>query len=690
MPSQQPYESWPRTAFAKISEYLEFLAEENDLPALPSANGRNGENIGDFEIFHNGEMDLRLFILVLLLSRAISKMQRDIFRAKAVTCIRTDLPLDDCFKALTILAPRGKRVKSGRYGMKDTSDSIYLCEIDCTTSTERKSEELKSLFARREPIILVLDQTGEPERLLPQCSYDVIELQPIPGEIVGIALAFEYPGLDQNALGEALHQLTEDNDLTGLSFDDLVMAFRAESALDAAKLINALLQDLDADVPIQKTASADEIAEAVVPLDEIVGLGSAKTAAQDIVLALEAYREGRLDWQDVPRGLLLVGDPGTGKTELARAMSQTAGLSFEAASYSEWQRGNHLGSFLKAMSDSFENAQAKAPCIIFIDELDGFQQALDGRNSSYDQKATKGLLEQLDGIRGREGIVVIAAANRLGAIPVSIRRAGRFDDVVNIPLPSLADLAVITRQHLRPSERDIDVETCAVHAVGKTGADCAAAIRKGRAAARRSNRPLRTEDITQALIGELMSCPEDVRFRMAVHECGHAFAANAFPELTVEYVCAYPQSAQCNVSGQLPIHTTETLHRDRIIWAAGRVAETLVCGSPSSGAGGDHRSDLGRIMFSAANEIGAYGLGQNGPLWLGASYSDNLFKVVARNHQREIAELVSRAETAAQRLLEPMVPQIVTAAEELMKSGVLAGDRLTNLLSNDKSSAPHF
>ncbi|WP_353536216.1 hypothetical protein [Cognatishimia sp. WU-CL00825] len=95
-------------------------------------------------------------------------------------------------------------------------------------------------------------------------------------------------------------------------------------------------------------------------------------------------------------------------------------------------------------------------------------------------------------------------------------------------------------------------------------------------------------------------------------------------------------------------------------------------------------------MFSAVNEIGAYGLGQNGPIWLGASYLDNLFKVVARNHQLEVAELVSRAETAAQQLLEPLVPQIVTAAEELMKSGVLAGDRLTNLLSNDKLPAPHF
>ncbi|GAA6210143.1 hypothetical protein NBRC116601_34360 [Cognatishimia sp. WU-CL00825] len=149
---------------------------------------------------------------------------------------------------------------------------------------------------------MILDQTGEPESLLPQCSYDVIELQPIPSEIVGIALAFEYPGLDQNAVGEALHQLPEDNDLTRLSFDDLILAFRAESALDAANLINALLQEMDVDAPIQKTASADEIAEAVVPLDEIVGLGSAKTAAQDIIVALEAYLEGRLDWQDVPRG----------------------------------------------------------------------------------------------------------------------------------------------------------------------------------------------------------------------------------------------------------------------------------------------------------------------------------------------------------------------------------------------------
>ncbi|GAA6210144.1 hypothetical protein NBRC116601_34370 [Cognatishimia sp. WU-CL00825] len=144
MPNQQPNENWPRTAFAKISEYLEFLAEENDMPALSSANGRNGENIGDFEIFHNGEIDSRLFIL--LLSRAISAKPRDIFRDKAVTCIRTDLPLDDFFKALAILAQRGKGIKSCRYDMRDSSDSIYLRQIDCTRvqSARVRSSNLSS------------------------------------------------------------------------------------------------------------------------------------------------------------------------------------------------------------------------------------------------------------------------------------------------------------------------------------------------------------------------------------------------------------------------------------------------------------------------------------------------------------------------------------------------------------------
>ncbi|MBP0483624.1 hypothetical protein [Sagittula salina] len=256
---------------------------------------------------------------------------------------------------------------------------------------------------------------------------------------------------------------------------------------------------------------------------------------------------------------------------------------------------------------------------------------------------------------------------------------------MTIPLPSRTDLAVIFRQHLQPGESEIDVEACAVRAMGRTGADCAAIIRKGRATARRKRRRLITQDILDELAGRLHAMPTDVLLRMAIHECGHALVGHSYPELAVEYLRLAEDGGECRINGQTMVHTSATLHRDRTVLLAGRMAEILVLGAPSSGAGGDSDSDLAKAVMLAANEVGAYGLGQNGALWLGSSNSEALMREIMNGNLPEVTELLTAAEAEARYRLQPRLFKMAEMARAVLETGVLTGGRLLDLLSRDQT-----
>lgn len=172
---------------------------------------------------------------------------------------------------------------------------------------------------------------------------------------------------------------------------------------------------------------------------------------------------------------------------------------------------------------------------------------------------------------------------------------------------------------------------------------------------------------------------------MAVHECGHALVGHSYPELTVEYLRLSEDGGECRISGQTMIHTAATLHRDRAVKLAGRMAEILVLGEPSSGAGGEIDSDLAQAVMLAANEVGAYGLGQNGALWLGTSNSEALMREVISGNLPEVAELIAAAETEARCRLQPQLFQIAEMARAVLETGVLTGDRLSELLFQEQT-----
>lgn len=601
----------------------------------------------------------------------------DIFGRKAITVVRSHLQLRDLAKVVPIAAPADRYFESGAPWENEPGKRVHLRLLDNVRGQSAMMYEFSLMLSTGEPIVYLTDTSQRFEDQLPLCPRKTLTVGPVDHEIISLVLGFEFGGE-----AEAEHPVPAGTDFTHVTQFDLVCVCHAEDRQGAIQFLMDLPQTGHPDDDYQEDEDdvVPDIPGAVADLDDLAGYGEAKVAAQDLLDALSAYQSGELEWSDVPRGLLLIGPPGKGKTELGRAMSRTVGISFVASSYSEWQSHGHLGDFMKSMKRTFDEAKRARPTVLFLDELDAFHQS-EGKHSSYDLKATKGLLEQLDGIRGREGVIVVGAANEFDKIPPALRRSGRFDTIATIPLPSRQDLAVIVGQHLRSVDDDIDVEACAVQAMGRTGADCAAAIRKGRATARRNRRKLITTDILDALAGRLHNMPPEVLLRMAIHECGHALVGHSYPELTVEYLRLSEDGGECRTAGQNMVHTSATLHRDRTVLLAGRMAEILVLGEPSSGAGGASDSDLAKVLRSAANEVGAYGLGQNGPLCLGPSNSEVLIREVIQGNLPEVSALIAAAEKEARCRLQPQLFKMAEMVRAVLETGVLTGERLSQLLS---------
>ncbi|MBY5477110.1 AAA family ATPase [Rhizobium leguminosarum] len=382
----------------------------------------------------------------------------------------------------------------------------------------------------------------------------------------------------------------------------------------------AILEKMAQEEPSAPGQTKDPEALSDIRLEHMEGYGEAKEWGLELARDLADWRAGTITWEDVDKGVLLSGPPGTGKTLFARAVAASCHVKLIATSYAKWQAKGYLNDFLKAMQKSFKDARDAAPAILFIDEIDAFGSRDDaqGNNASYDIKAINGLLEQLDGVEGREGVIVVAACNNPKMVDAAILRAGRLDRHVEISLPDQHAREAIFRMHLHEGLGAEDHRGFAAATEGLSGAEIQKIVRDARRLARRRREPITSADVMLHL-PFMADIPPNILKASAVHEIGHAVVGVALGMdlVRVSIVGRIRVDSSLQSLGQARfrrgawIRRTKEHYLDLIAMTmAGMAAEEVFLGAHDDGVAGNEGSDLFEATKTAIALERSYGMGE--------------------------------------------------------------------------------
>lgn len=357
-------------------------------------------------------------------------------------------------------------------------------------------------------------------------------------------------------------------------------------------------------------------------LDDLHGLGEAAVWGRELAKDLDDYRAGRLPWADVDRGVLVSGPTGTGKTTFAQALARTCRVPIHIHSLARWQAAGYLNDLLKAMRRAFRDAILDAPSILFVDEIDAFgdRETLEGKNEQYTREVINAFLECLDGVDGREGVVVVGATNLPEKIDKAILRPGRLGKQVKIPLPDIDARIGILRHHLRGDCVSANLGDIASRLEGASGAAIEQVVRDARRKARSERRPMAFTDLLQGLPVRIVQT-EEAFHETCIHEAGHAMVGYLLAELSgsrlVEsHVCrevGLDGSGGRTIMRKIPgrnLGRAAYLAQITIL-LAGLAAEEFVLGHYADGGGGSDDSDLRQATLIAATMESSLGLGDS-------------------------------------------------------------------------------
>ncbi|NEK40624.1 AAA family ATPase [Rhizobium leguminosarum] len=429
-------------------------------------------------------------------------------------------------------------------------------------------------------------------------------------------------------------------------------------------------------------------------LDVSKGFGEASTWALELKKDLQDWRDGKLAWSDVDKGCLFYGPPGTGKTRFASALAAECEMHLEATSISKWQssKDGHLGDMLKAMYRSFASAKENAPCLLFLDEFDsiGDRTKFDSRHADYNVQVVNALLECLDGVEGREGVVVVGACNHPNRIDPALIRSGRLEKHVYFPLPNAEARAEILAFHLPSLADHASLKEIAARLPGTSGADLERLSRDARRIARREYRPVTIDDLRRK-IEPLPVLNEGYQLHIAIHEAGHALIAHALRVGRVERVEVF-DNAQ-NFATDIDAHGITAVEHPRLpfrtkgemmnlvaMHLAGAAAEEVFYGDRSTMASGSSQSDFAMATELAVEMITKYGFGTS-PYYLpgsvNTSSSSELWQ--DRRLRAEVDNILRTEYARARDMLNGMQQTLVKFAGELAKHKRLQGDQLEKL-----------
>ncbi|MBI5598950.1 MAG: ATP-dependent metallopeptidase FtsH/Yme1/Tma family protein [Deltaproteobacteria bacterium] len=449
-----------------------------------------------------------------------------------------------------------------------------------------------------------------------------------------------------------------------------------------------------------------------VTFRDVAGIDEAKEEVSEIIDFLKAPKKFTKLGGRIPKGVLLVGAPGTGKTLLAKAIAGEAGVPFFSISGSDFVE-MFVGVGASRVRDLFMQGKKNAPCIIFIDEIDAVGRhrgaGLGGGHDEREQTLNQ-LLVEMDGFESNEGVIIIAATNRPDVLDPALLRPGRFDRTVVVPKPDIKGRHEILRVHTAktPLDADVDIETIARGTPGFSGADLSNLVNEAALlTVRRGKEKLGKAEFDEAkdklLMGrerKSMIISEEEKRSTAYHEAGHTLVARLIPGTDpIHKVSIIPRGMALGQTQQLPIDERHTYSSDYLknniaVLMGGRVAEELVLNHLTTGAG----NDIEKATEIARKMVCEWGMSEKiGPLTFGKK-EEHIFLGKERGQARdfseataveidnEIKKIVRDSQLRARELLGERIDTLHRLARAILEKEVLGGEEIDRVIFGD--SAP--
>jgi len=454
-------------------------------------------------------------------------------------------------------------------------------------------------------------------------------------------------------------------------------------------------------------------AQNTVTFADVAGCDEAKEEVQELVDFLKDPTKFQKLGGRIPRGVLMVGSPGTGKTLLAKAIAGEAKVPFFSISGSDFVE-MFVGVGAARVRDMFEQAKKQSPCIIFIDEIDAVGRhrgaGLGGGNDEREQTLNQMLVE-MDGFEGSQGVIVIAATNRPDILDPALLRPGRFDRQVVVPLPDIRGREEIIKVHMRkvPVAPDIKADILARGTPGFSGADLANLVNEAALfAARQNKRLVDMEDFEKAkdkiMMGaerRSMVMSEDEKRNTAYHESGHAVVAKLLPKSDpVHKVTIIPRGRALGVTMQLPEQDRYAYDRgylmDRIaVLFGGRVAEELFMHQMTTGASNDFEraTSMARDMVTryGMSDLGPMVYGENeGEVFLGRSVTTHkaMSEATMQKVDAEIRRIIDEQYALAKRLLDENRDKVEAMTQALLEWETIDADQINDIMAGNAPRPP--
>ena len=441
-----------------------------------------------------------------------------------------------------------------------------------------------------------------------------------------------------------------------------------------------------------------------IKFSDVEGVDEAEESLQEIVDYLHDPGKYQEIGASMPKGILLVGPPGTGKTMLAKAVAGEADVPFFSMSGSEFVE-MFVGMGASKVRDLFRQAKEKAPCIVFIDEIDAIGKKRDGQLGGNDEReqTLNQLLTEMDGFEGNNGVIILAATNRPEALDPALTRPGRFDRRVPVELPDLKGREAILRVHAKKIKiaEDVDFEKVARMASGASGAELAnivneAALRAVRAGRKFASQADLEESIEVVIAGyqkkNAILTDREKRI-VAYHEIGHALvAARQTNSAPVQKITIVPRTSGALgytmqvEEGDHYLMSKEEIENKIATYTGGRAAEELAFGSVTTGASNDieQATKLARAMitrYGMSEDFGMVALETVTNQYLGGDASLACSAETQTQIDRQVVELVGRQHDKARQILRDNREKLDRLADYLYQNETITGEEFMNILN---------